>query len=379
MTSISITTVSTDVDFEHLAPRWDDLFCRAADANPFLSHDWLYGWWSSYRPAAALQILLAWEGEKLVGIAPMMLARERFHGLPLRVLRFVGDGTWETDHMNFLVDAAEAPAVVQALHEHLAGLGWDILELNQLPKASSITADLLRLSRAAWTVRVEEAACPFAILPEDAAEVLRRLPGRTRSSLRASMRRLAAEHTLTFGLHDSESGFDDALAALYRNHASRWQAKGQGGVFVNERKKALYQRIGRRFLARGWLRFFYLALDGKIVAQQFCFEFADRVLLLQEGFDFAFARENVGNVLRLKVFEHLAAQKGKTYDFLAGTSRHKAMWSTGTETDLRVRCVKGTLRGRIYLLAQALVNRLKAFRRQAEPERVAEQEPEPSV
>jgi CelD/BcsL family acetyltransferase involved in cellulose biosynthesis len=215
-------------------------------------------------------------------------------------------------------------------------------------------------------------------MPDDAGEVMRRLPARVRSSLRASQRRLTAGHTLRFGLHDQPEGLNEALAALYRNHASRWQAKGQGGVFVDDRKKNLYERVSRRFLARGWLRFFYLALDDKVIAQQFCFEYQDRVLLLQEGFDFALAKENIGNVLRLMVFEHLAREGGKTYDFLAGTSRHKATWSTGTDMDLRVQCVNGTLRGRLYRLGKFVLNWLKSLRRDRVPAR-DEQEPEASA
>jgi CelD/BcsL family acetyltransferase involved in cellulose biosynthesis len=360
MTNISITNVNTESDFAALKEEWDRLFSRAVDTNPFLSHDWLFSWWVSYRPKAKLLVLLARdESNDLIGIAPLMLERKFLFGIPMRVLRFVGDGTWETDHMNFIVDESHSQAVLAAFHRGLKDIGWDLLELNQLPEASLLTDGLLKLARVGWSVSAEPVPCPVARLTGEVDDVMRRLPARMRSSLRASVRRLSKEYKVRFGTHDDEDEIDGALAALYRNHASRWQAKGQDGVFADRRKQAFYGRVSRKFLERGWLRFFYLALDDRIIAQQFCFEFGNRVLLLQEGFDFAYAKDNVGNVLRLMVFEELTRQGGKTYDFLAGTSRHKAAWSTATEFDLRVRCANRTARGRLYILAKSLFRRFK--------------------
>lgn len=376
---IVVSTVTADSDFEALRTDWNRLLGRTPDANPFLSHEWLHSWWMSYRPHARLMILLARRGGELVGIAPLMLQITRLMALPLRTVRFVGDGTWESDHMNVLVDATCQQAVLRAFCSQLDAIGWDLLELNQLPQRSSVTSDLLALIGARWpVVRIEEVACPFALLPDKADDVMKRLPSRMRSSLRASQRRLAAEHTLWFGEHSQEGNLADGLAALYVNHASRWAAKGQVGVFVDSRKRELYERVSRLFMERGWLRFYYLRLDDKVVAQQFCFEYGNRVMLLQEGFDFAWAKENVGNLLRLMVFEHLAGQGGKIYDFLAGTSRHKATWSTGTDFDLRVLCVKRSLRGQLYRLARAVIGRWRAVR-SVKPVPGAGSEPEASA
>jgi CelD/BcsL family acetyltransferase involved in cellulose biosynthesis len=70
-------------------------------------------------------------------------------------------------------------------------------------------------------------------------------------------------------------------------------------------------------------------------------------MLLQEGFSPEFANFNVGNALRAMVFERLIAEKVKTYDFLAGVSRHKTNWSNGLSVDLRLEIARRTLRGRI--------------------------------
>jgi CelD/BcsL family acetyltransferase involved in cellulose biosynthesis len=71
-------------------------------------------------------------------------------------------------------------------------------------------------------------------------------------------------------------------------------------------------------------------------------------MLLQEGFDFAHAQDNVGNVLRAMVFEHLIDSGATCYDFLAGSSRHKKSWSDGEVNDLCIHCARRSWRGWLF-------------------------------
>lgn len=347
--------VGNDDEFSSLQPQWDDLLSRTAERNVFLSHEWLHSWWVSYRPDATLRLVLIAEGDRLLAIAPMMLQREWRHGLPIRVLRFVGDGTWETDHMSFLVDASRRAELVAALLREIERLPWDVLELNQMPAPAATTQDTLEFVRARWDVAIDEQNCPRCILPASYDELVAALPSRFRTSLRSSRRKLEQQHDVEFGRHADLAGMPAALETLFRNHAGRWQAKGRSGVFTDTRRRAFYALLTERLLARDWLRFFFLKLDGRIVAQQYCFGCDGTTMLLQEGFDIALAKENVGNVLRGHVFEHLIGQGGGVYDFLAGESRHKRNWARDTVVDLRVRCIRRSPYGRVLSAVERLV------------------------
>ncbi len=343
MASIDIRIVTDEQGFIDLAAAWSDLFERAADANTFLSHEWLCSWWRAYRPNAQLRILVASEAGHLVGIAPMMLASEARLGVPARVLRFIGDGTHETDHMNLLVDRVHAGAALSALLHATVSLDWNVAQFNQMPEASELTRAVRLFAEARWRTRVEAVPCPRCILPASYEALLASLPPRMRTSIRSTRRRLSQKYRVDFGMHESPDELDPALQALYSNHASRWQAIGQPGVFVDPRKRTFYSLLTPALLARGALRFYYLKLDGRIVAQEYCFAHEGTVMLLQEGFDYALAPENVGNALRAMVFERLISEGALVYDFLAGVSRHKRTWSNDTSNDLRIECDRGAL------------------------------------
>jgi CelD/BcsL family acetyltransferase involved in cellulose biosynthesis len=222
------------------------------------------------------------------------------------------------------------------------------MQLNQMPEESQNTRDSMAFAASSgWLLGVQTSPSPLRRLPESYDDLLRSMPSRFRTSLRSSRRRLLDAHDVQFGLHETRQELPEALAVLFRNHASRWETKGQQGVFVDRRKRDFYEELSSRLLASGALRFFFLRLDGKIVAQQFCFEHRGTVYLLQEGFDPAFHRANVGNVLRAMVFEHLIAQGARAYDFLAGVSRHKRNWSDQEPNDLRIEFGRDSAKGRI--------------------------------
>lgn len=357
----SVRIVSSEGEFAALAAPWNALAAEAVDGNTFLTHDWLFAWWAAYRPIARLRIITVERGGQLVGIAPMMLVREGGAERIFRRLRFLGDGTSETDHMNFIVRGADRHATVSRLLESIDGLDWDLAYFTQMPEESANTLQLLAHARSqGWIIDSRLVPCPRRLLPATYEELLRSLPSRLRTSIRSSRRALEAEFRVEFGQVSRPEELSSALNDLFRLHASRWQSKGQPGVFVSEAKRTFYMDLSARLLEAGTLRLYYLKLDDRVVAQQYCFEYNGSVLLLQEGFDAALAERNVGNVLRAMVFEALIADGAMAYDFLAGASRHKLAWSDAVPNDIDLRVFRPSFAGRT---AHMLINARRWFAR----------------
>ena len=368
----STRIIQAEADFLELRPQWNSLASTCVSATTFLTHDWLYAWWSAYQPNARLAIILVEDRKETVGIAPMMLMRQGKLGRLFRRLRFIGDGTSETDHMNFLLDGRDPVGIFATLLSVIDTLPWDIGHFTQLPENSPNTAQLIRhAAERGWLVTQTQIPCPMRALPTTYEALLKTLPSRLRTSIRSARRELAARYTVEFGQVTCTEELDEALASLYRNHAGRWQARAERGVFVDPRKRDFYSRLSPRLLEAGALRFFHLKLDGKTVAQQFCFEHNGTVMLLQEGFDSEFAKLNVGNVLRAMVFEWLIENGAQHYDFLAGTSRHKQSWSDCMANDLDIRACRPTLVGRAAFKLPRLLRRVRARQPVQEAESVA--------
>ena len=356
----STRVLRSEAQFEELRAAWSALLSECEDANVFLSHEWLFSWWCSYRPKAELAIVVVEDAGRLRGIAPLMVEPVRRGGMTTKVLRFIGDGSGETDHISFVAARTNRAEVLRTLLDRIATLRWDVAEFNQMPADSANARDLMDwIAHQRLLSSVTVTPCPVRRLPSTFDELLSSLPSRLRTSLRSSRKKLQQKYSVEFGLLGEHAEIDAALQALFANHASRWQGKGQVGAFANPKRRDFYALLTPRLLKRGWLRFFYLKLDGRPVAHQYCFALDGTVMLLQEGFDFDLAQDNVGNVLRSLVFEHLIESGAACYDFLAGVSRHKQSWSDGRVNDLRIRCGRRSARGWLFVSLPLMVERAK--------------------
>ncbi|MET0166060.1 MAG: GNAT family N-acetyltransferase [Vicinamibacterales bacterium] len=262
--------------------------------------------------------------------------------------------------MNFVVDREDRAEILEGLLDAVGQLRWDIAHFNHLPEASSNASQLRQYTmRKAWLVKTHTIPCPRRSIPQSVDELMASLPSRLRTAIRSARRDLEKQHAVEFGLIQRKEEVGGALDALFRNHSGRWQAKGEEGVFVDLRKREFYRALSERLLEERSLRFFFLKADGRIVAQQFCFEYDGTVLLLQEGFDIGFSKLNVGNVLRAMVFEYLIEHGAKTYDFLGGMSRHKQSWSDVIANDFSIRACRPTLLGQAAHRAPQWLARLR--------------------
>ena len=81
------TEVVTDYEaFAALQPEWNDVARRAQATSPFLLHEWFRTWWDAFGAGHSLHVVIARDGNRLVGIAPLMAEQVHMYGLPVRRL-----------------------------------------------------------------------------------------------------------------------------------------------------------------------------------------------------------------------------------------------------------------------------------------------------
>lgn len=85
--ALRLETVTELSDVQALAGPWNALFDRCSDrASVFQSHQWVFAVLEAEQLSLEPRILLAWDGDELVGVAPFVVA-QRFGA---RTLRWVG-------------------------------------------------------------------------------------------------------------------------------------------------------------------------------------------------------------------------------------------------------------------------------------------------
>jgi len=116
---------------------WEDLLAKCPDVeiNLFLSFEWIITWWSHFGTGNELWMLLVMEESRIVGIAPMMVSRQLYCGLPVRMLGFLTNR--HTSRSDFIIPENKRE-VIQVLVQYFNDNSkyWDVMKLLHLPKES---------------------------------------------------------------------------------------------------------------------------------------------------------------------------------------------------------------------------------------------------
>src|SRR5215467_7022622 len=87
-----------------LRDQWQLLVSESAANTIFLTWEWITAWWSAYGAPGELRILTAFdEAGHLRGIAPLRTQVVHKYGQSFRALSFIGDGSNDSDYLDFIV------------------------------------------------------------------------------------------------------------------------------------------------------------------------------------------------------------------------------------------------------------------------------------
>jgi CelD/BcsL family acetyltransferase involved in cellulose biosynthesis len=301
-----------------------------AGGNVFSTWEWASIWWRQRGHDRALALHACREpGGRLAAVLPLYLVSAR----PVRIARFLGHGP--ADELGPVCAPADRGAAARALAEAAVRLRIGTLFAELLPGGYPWKAEL------GGKVVGREASPTLSL---DGWEPY--LAGRSanfRQQVRGRERRLARAHAVAFRLADDPSRLDDDLALLFGLHAARWGAESP---FLSWRE--FHVEFARVALERGWLRLWFLELDGRPAAAWYGFRFGRVESYYQAGRDLAHGDASVGFVLIAHTIREAAGDGMREYRFLRGGEPFKSRFADadpGLETVAVTHGVRGWLVG----------------------------------
>jgi len=331
-----IELISAEQEFQALRQEWNAVLEQSAGNTIFLTWEWAASWWAAYHGKKQLLMLVARDANSAcLGIAPLYIENSGRAG---RRVRFLGDGTYDSDYLDFIIVRGKEREIAAGFIEQLKALRaeWDLLQLSEIPQDSPNLQTLLALEEGGdWYLSKEPVPCGIRTLPKTWDEFLQTLKPRFRTTVRACLRNLE-QWGGSFEILSQEEQISVWLDDLFVLHSGRWASRQQSGVFRNDAKQEFYQQLAPALFRCGWLHMTRWRLNGVVIACQFGFVYQGIYFLLQEGFDIQCTHISPGITLRAATFRNLIASHVHTYDFLGGIGRHKTDWGAQEKTSWRL-------------------------------------------
>ncbi len=338
---VRTTTYFSWSSLAEVMPDWERILRENPSLSIFSTPEWLRSWWEAFGANRHLVVLTFSDSAgELIGLAPLYWESLK-HPVFARTkrLRLVGDGSGDSDNLDFIVKRGEEERCAAALIEWISRQrNSGICSFNTLPENSTITKRLVdRIEAAKWPLRITTTPNSAIPLPTTWESYIEGLSPKFRRLLTRARKRLDSQYEVRFRRCESARDIPHMLETLYCLHQKRWNSVNEPGSFGSAERRDLYARMAKAFFERGWLELWCLELDGKAVAAQMSFRYRDRVYGLQEGFDTAFFNQHVGYVLRAAMLEHFIRSGARVYDFLGGFTEQKQRWGAerGEYTNLQ--------------------------------------------
>lgn len=298
---------------------WDALVAAQSQPSPFLR-----SWWVEHAGAGATALLCCRDGAELVGGFAVELDRIGRGPASVERVRCVGQGDLAPDHLDVVAAGGRGDDVLAAV------LGWLRRPGSRLVDLDGLAADG-RLANALRAHEIDRIAAPYAVLPDTIDDYVAARPGRVRSTITRTGKRLEKAGATIVRVDPADH--DRALEALSTLHDGRWGDTsgflGSWGRFRNAATVGLESGDVRATEVR--------AADGTVVATEWDLVTADRIAFYQAGRSTDHEWRGAGSVLRADIIEAAIADGAHEYDLLRGDEPYKAEWSDGRRHLVRVR------------------------------------------
>jgi CelD/BcsL family acetyltransferase involved in cellulose biosynthesis len=296
--------------------------------NAFVTPEWFFAWHRQYGSERDLDVVAVRGPDgTLRGVMPLT-RDESAHPTALKV-----GGANLADHLHPVARGGAEEVEVAAVAGRKLGAEidrWNAIVLNNVdldagwPRAMASAAHVSLAS-----ISSRQTQMPYIRLPESWEAYLAGRSRNLRSQLKRKLRRLERGHEVRFRRTADVHELDRDLKTFFRLHDARWDPRG-GSSSKTERARAFHHDFSAAALKLGWLRLWFMEVDGEPVAAWYGWCLGSRYSYYLAGFSPRWSRASVGLLLLAHTVRAAIEEGAAEYDMLLGEERYKQRFANAS-------------------------------------------------
>jgi CelD/BcsL family acetyltransferase involved in cellulose biosynthesis len=312
-------------DDPQLSHQWNELVLQMEHPEVFYTFEWALAVERAYRSAMKTLLVLAYEGESLIGVAALAndAAEKR--------TSFLAGNT--ADYCDFICPPEGRADFVTAVLGELANRQLPMLRLANLP-ADSSTSRVLRAAAGQNAYRVfSRPAYQCARVTPGSSEERRKVKQSVlkRKAFRYYLRGLEKKGKVEMDHLTSWNEIQTELPSFIHAHVARFEAGGRkNSNLATAERQAFLSVLAESLSNAGWLVLTRLLVNGQAVAWNYGFRFGDSWFYYQPTFDATWREFSPGFCLLTKMVEQACDEpKVQVLDLGLGEESYKGRFATG--------------------------------------------------
>jgi hypothetical protein len=286
-----VEVIETEAALQALAPTWERLWTSIPQTDIFASFDWFCNWWEHFGTGTStdvmvvrdgdgwhdlrgdhkqLHVLVVWEHDAVVAIAPLLLVRTRWRRWPVRLL--MPPLNAHAPRSGLLVSPT-APTAVTALVEYLAtSTRWDMLWLDGIPGLSRVVSTCGAVAARRLRLGRQQPSWSHAYLALESTweQYLARQKRHFRKHLWQAERALARLGTVTMDCYTCPEAIPDAMQRFIEIDGASWKAREGESLASHPAIAAYYTALATRLAQRQRCEIWLLSIAHEPAAAFLC-------------------------------------------------------------------------------------------------------------
>jgi CelD/BcsL family acetyltransferase involved in cellulose biosynthesis len=322
-------------DESSLRRQWNDLVLQMERPEVFYTCEWALAVQSAYRACLKPLLLLAYDGEDLVGVASLGADFDEQN------VTFLAATT--ADYCEFVSHPQRQAEFVDAVFGELHRLGVSSVVLASLP-ADSATPPALRAAAGEYGLHAyTRPSCLCARVELGSREQRRQLKTNLSGyrKFRRYIRAMEREAPVRFVHLKSQAQIQGALPDFAEAHVARFQANQRRSFLSTPERRCFLEELARLFSGTGVVTLSLLMIGDRPVAWNYGFQFHGSWFIYQATFDRGQQEHSPGHCLLSRIVTEACDMDGvKVVDLGLGAEGYKERFGNNTRQTLDVTMTK---------------------------------------
>jgi len=293
---------------------WNEFQKIVPPSNIFLTFEWFNALLHSQTKLPKLNIMILQNKETgIEGIAPLIQRGE--------TITFLGDSN-TCDYQDFLVDPHKYSVFFSHLINYLIEKNWEKLCFQDIPEHSktlTIFVDLCKQNN--WDINIlEQNICPEIKLTNSWEKYLLNLSKKQRHEAHRKINNLMKTKNYSWEILQGEK-INEGSLETFLNLAKK--SSPEKKIFFSSSYINLFKQIFQNLKIDSILNLSFLKIDGIPVSSNIMFDYQNKRMLYNSGFNPEFKNLSVGIINTYFCIKDAIEKKFDSFDFLKGNEDYK--------------------------------------------------------
>lgn len=345
--------------FMRLKEAWNGLLEEYTSYVPFLCHGWFELWLKHFLKDTELLIILLYQKDNLVGIAPLLCRKEKWRGLYMvNKIELIGNIVSPVRSFIFAeFDYKKRTEHYVALLSFFRKYEWDVFELDAFYDPIINLSEIRRLITKTG-IRNDCYHCfnyyYLDEIPETWVQYFNSRSKRHRKNLRRYRRRLEEKGSVSVEIVNDPEDTPRCVDLHYLIREKSWKKYDKNSAF--------HRDLFKFASLEGWLKCCVFMLNEEPVASKIIFVQDRHAYFISTVYDIAYKKYSPGNFIHSEATKYLIdTDKVVEMNFLYGDEGHKKEWLEKKAERNGIVLFNGNVRG--ALSAFLTMNALPMYRK----------------